>query len=64
MYKALMMIGRQKHILLDHYYLNLFVFGLKIAIVRLNRYKSPGIDQLSAELIKQEVLYYILRYTE
>jgi hypothetical protein len=33
---------------------------LKIAIAKLKRYKSPGSDQILAELIKQEVKHYSL----
>jgi hypothetical protein len=36
-------------------------FEVDIAIAKLKRYKSPGSDQILAELIKQEVKYYVLR---
>jgi hypothetical protein len=36
-------------------------FEVEIAIAKLKRYESPGSDEIPAELIKQEVKYYILR---
>jgi hypothetical protein len=36
---------------------------VEITIEELRRYKSPGIDKISAELIKQEVMHYVLRST-
>jgi hypothetical protein len=36
---------------------------VEIAIGKLKSYKSPGTDQIPAELIKAGVKYYILRYT-
>jgi hypothetical protein len=37
---------------------------VEIAIGKLKSYKSPGIDQISAELTKAGVKRYILRYTD
>jgi hypothetical protein len=34
------------------------------AIGKLKSYKSPGTDQIPAELIKQQVKHYVLRYTD
>jgi hypothetical protein len=34
---------------------------VETAIAELKRYKSPGSDQIQAELFKQEVKYYVLR---
>jgi hypothetical protein len=39
------------------------LFEVEITVEKLKRYKSPGIDQILAEVIKQEVIYYILRST-
>jgi hypothetical protein len=35
-----------------------------IAIAKLKSYKSPGTDQIPAELIKAGVKHYVLRYTD
>jgi hypothetical protein len=35
----------------------------EIAIGKLKSYKSPGTDNIPAEYKKQEVKYYVLRYT-
>jgi hypothetical protein len=37
---------------------------MKIAIGRLRSYKSPGTENIPAELIKAGVKHYILRYTD
>jgi len=37
-------------------------FKIKIAIEKVKRYKLSGIDQILAELIKQEIIHYILRF--
>jgi hypothetical protein len=37
---------------------------VEIVIGKLKSYKSPGTDQILAELIKQEVKHYIQRYTD
>jgi hypothetical protein len=37
---------------------------VEFAIGKLKSYKSPGTDQIPAELVKAGVKYYILRYTE
>jgi hypothetical protein len=37
-------------------------FEVEIAIAKLKRYKSPGSDQIPAELIKQEVKYYVIAF--
>jgi hypothetical protein len=37
---------------------------VEIAIGKLKSYKSPGIDNILAELIKAGVKYYILSYTD
>jgi hypothetical protein len=36
-------------------------FEVEIAIEKLKRYEFPGIDQILAELIQQEVNHYFLR---
>jgi hypothetical protein len=36
-------------------------FEVEIAIAKLKSFKSPGDDQIPAELIKQEGKYYVLR---
>jgi hypothetical protein len=36
-------------------------FEVKIAIAKLKRYKSPGSDKISAQLIQAGVKYYVLR---
>jgi hypothetical protein len=38
-------------------------FEFEITIGNLRIYKSPGIDQIPAELIKLEVTHYVLRFT-
>jgi hypothetical protein len=38
-------------------------FEIEIDIKKLKTYKLPGIDQILTELIKQEVIHYILRAT-
>jgi hypothetical protein len=37
---------------------------VEIAIGKLKSYKSPGTDQIPAEMMKQEVKNYVLRYTD
>jgi hypothetical protein len=37
---------------------------VETAIGKLKSYKSPGTDQIPAELIKQGVKIYVLRYTD
>jgi hypothetical protein len=36
-------------------------FKVEIAIEKLKSYKSSGIDQILAELMKQEVIHYVLK---
>jgi hypothetical protein len=38
-----------------------FSVGVEISIAKLRRYKSPGSDQIPAELIEAKVKYYGLR---
>jgi hypothetical protein len=37
---------------------------VEISVVKLKSYKSPGTDNIPAELFKQGVKHYILRYTD
>jgi hypothetical protein len=37
---------------------------VEIAIGKLKSYKSPGTDQIPAELIRAGVKHYVLRYTD
>jgi len=49
---GLMMLGRLSYIQLSHYCLESSAFEIEMAIEKLKRHKSPGFDQIPAELIK------------
>ena len=49
---GLMMLGRQKYTQQNHWYLSQVPLEFELAIGKLKSHKSPGIDQIPAELIK------------
>jgi hypothetical protein len=52
MYMGLMMLGRLKYRQQSDWCLSPVTLEVEMAIEKLKRYKSPGIDQIPAELIK------------
>jgi hypothetical protein len=62
MYKGLVMLGRHKYIQQKHQLSEPRTFEVEMVTERLKRFKSPGIDQISTELIKQGVEKFALIY--
>jgi hypothetical protein len=52
MYMGLMMIGQQKYITAELLLPALRTIEVEMAIVKLNTHKSPGTDQIPAEIIE------------
>ena len=49
---GLLMLGRQKYTQQNHLVPELSAFEVELATAKLKIHKSPGIDQIPAELIK------------
>ena len=60
MYMGSMMLGRQKHTA-EPLVPESSAFEFELAIEKLISHKSPGIDQIPAELIKASVEQFVMR---